>query len=229
MSKRRHVVIGLPSYAGTVHIGTMRSLMCDVLALQAKGVVVSLDDECANTVIANARARIVHRFLTETDGTDLVFVDNDVLWQAHGLQRLLSYPVDVVGGAYPKRKDPIEFPVHYVDGEAGPVADHKLRLLKMGAVSGGFTRWTRHALQRLTDHYREDLSYDEDGLQIVGLFESYKLANGQKLSEDYAICRRWTDIGGAVYLDPEIRMGHMGLKCFEGQLGRWDAEKEKAA
>jgi hypothetical protein len=41
------------------------------------------------------------------------------------------------------------------------------------------------------------------------------------LSEDYAFCQRWRDIGGKVYLDVNIPMGHVGPKMYHGCLGEW--------
>ena len=42
-----------------------------------------------------------------------------------------------------------------------------------------------------------------------------------KFGEDYSFCIRWRDIGGQVWVDPEIEMGHIGLKCFQGHFGNW--------
>lgn len=221
---KRHVVIAVPAYAGTVHIGTMRSLLTDILSLARSGTAVSMDDECGNTNIADARATMVHRFL-ETSGTDLVFVDNDVMWQAGSIQRLLDHPVEVVGGIYPKRKDPVEFPVRYADG-AGPILDQQTGLLEMGGLSGGFVRWRRSALEKLVAAH-QDLNFEVDGKRVCGLFDPYR-AGEMKLSEDYAICQRWRDLGGKVWLDPGINMGHAGLKIFVGKFGEF-TEKQEAA
>jgi hypothetical protein len=38
------------------------------------------------------------------------------------------------------------------------------------------------------------------------------------LSEDYAFCRRWRDIGGKVYADLRCDLGHLGQHLFRGNL-----------
>ncbi len=51
---KKHVVIAIPAYTGTVHLGTMRSLMADALRLVSRGDVLSIDNALQN--ISNSRA-----------------------------------------------------------------------------------------------------------------------------------------------------------------------------
>jgi hypothetical protein len=52
--------------------------------------------------------------------------------------------------------------------------------------------------------------------------------SGRYLSEDYAFCRRWRDIGGKVHVDLQCKLMHLGQHLFRGDLaeslrlqGRW--------
>jgi hypothetical protein len=38
------------------------------------------------------------------------------------------------------------------------------------------------------------------------------------LSEDYAFCRRWQQMGGKIYADTETTLGHVGNLPFSGKL-----------
>jgi hypothetical protein len=38
------------------------------------------------------------------------------------------------------------------------------------------------------------------------------------VSEDYAFCRRWIDIGGKVWVDLQCRLLHLGQHNFRGDL-----------
>ncbi|MGK9165727.1 hypothetical protein KXR53_05490 [Inquilinus limosus] len=40
----------------------------------------------------------------------------------------------------------------------------------------------------------------------------------RSLSEDYAFCRRWRDIGGNVYADLNSDLGHFGQHMFRGNF-----------
>ena len=52
--------------------------------------------------------------------------------------------------------------------------------------------------------------------------------SGRYLSEDYAFCRRWRDIGGKIWVDLQCKLMHLGQHNFRGDLaeslrvqGRW--------
>jgi hypothetical protein len=42
--------------------------------------------------------------------------------------------------------------------------------------------------------------------------------SGRYLSEDYAFCRRWIDIGGKVWVDLQCKLLHLGQHNFRGDL-----------
>jgi hypothetical protein len=41
---------------------------------------------------------------------------------------------------------------------------------------------------------------------------------GQYLSEDYAFCRRWHDLGGEIWADMEAPLTHVGAAAYTGSL-----------
>ena len=217
---KRHVVIAIPAYASTISLATMRSVTHDLMQLMRRGDNVSVEDECGNTDITDARARMVAKFLAGP-GTDLVFVDHDVCWEANALLKLIDYPVDHVSGVYPQRADPIAFNLRYVEDRPEIWGDPKTGLIEVAGVSAGFMRCSRKMLERMVKDY-SGLSYVREGKDFHGLFDPYRLDDGKrKLSEDYSFCQRWRDIGGQVWADPNIKMGHIGLKTFAGSLGHF--------
>jgi hypothetical protein len=42
--------------------------------------------------------------------------------------------------------------------------------------------------------------------------------SGRYLSEDYAFCRRWRDIGGKIWVDLHCKLLHLGQHNFRGDL-----------
>lgn len=215
----KHVWVAIPAYTGTIHLGTMRSIFTDLLTLKDRGDAFTIFDESGNALIADCRALIVAKFL-ESDATDLVFVDSDVLWEAGALVRLVDHPVDFVAGIYPQRRDPIDYCVQWdlskdeLHAEAG--------LLEVHGVPAGFMRLTRAMLEKMVMLYPDTQFHCEQAPNntAYALFDPYRIGK-MKLGEDYAFCRRWRDIGGKVWVDPEIKMGHVGFKTFGGHLGDW--------
>jgi hypothetical protein len=43
-------------------------------------------------------------------------------------------------------------------------------------------------------------------------------ATGTYLSEDFAFCKRWTDIGGEIWADLDSRLDHVGPAVFHGDI-----------
>lgn len=218
----KHVVIAVPAYTGVVHLGTMRSIITDCMVLTARGDVVSIDDECGSTDLPDARAAMVARFLAG-NGTHLVNVDNDVVWEPGALVRLVDYPVDCVAGVYPKRQDPIQFPVRYLQDRTELWADPETGLLELEAVQGGFVRYSRACLERMSSVYRH-LAFRTSrypDLELPGLWREVMTDDGRKLGEDFAFFHRWREIGGQVWADPNVIMAHIGPKAFVGRFGDW--------
>jgi len=215
----KHVVIAVPAYTWQVHIATMRSIIADLVALTSRGDKVTILDESGSGDLADARAVIVAQFLATT-GTHLVNIDADVCWPAGSVLRLVDAGVECVGAAYPMRIDELAFPVRYLPGE-NLIADPVTKLLKVRALQGGFVCYTRGMLERMTQHY-EALAYRTtrypDGV-LYGLFDALYTDERRKLGEDYAFFERWGAMGGEVWCDPEITMGHIGFKMFHGSLG----------
>ena len=82
----------------------------------------------------------------------------------------------------------------------------------------------RSALQKMQDHYREQLRYVNDiGFynnncrpeHCVAIFDTLiDPISRRYLSEDYAFCKRWRDIGGEVFANMNHRLVHTGAASF---------------
>jgi hypothetical protein len=212
------VMVAIPAYTGQIHLGTMRSLFNDLLQLQARGDDWELHDECGNALIADARALIVAQFLASSCDA-LVFIDSDVCWESGALLKLLDAPVDMVAGIYPQRKDPINYCVKWID-KPDLIAENGL--LQVAGVPAGFMKLSRKQLERMVEQYPDTEFYVENAKdnKAWALFCDYRIGK-HKMGEDYSFCRRWIDIGGKVWIDPEIKMGHTGYKTFNGHIGNW--------
>lgn len=222
MASHKHVLIGVPAYTGSIVLGTVRTIMHETLALTKRGIAVSVLEESGDALLANARARMVARFLA-SPATHLVCIDSDTMCQPGGLQMLLNADEDFVAALYPKRKDPLSYHVRMMAGDTQSLTEKGL--LEVEGVPGGLCCMSRAMLEKMCKHYAAELTYRMDESPTgtaVGLFESYWIDNGpgqpkDKLGEDYAFCKRWRDIGGKIYVVPDIETGHVGLKVWQGR------------
>ena len=99
----------------------------------------------------------------------------------------------------------------------------------------GFMVIKRHVFKLMMEKYPQ-LNYVPDGppnnpeAHLHWLFFDCMVDpdSGRYLSEDYAFCRRWRDIGGKVHVDLNCKLMHLGQHMFRGDLaeslrvqGRW--------
>ncbi len=180
----------------------------------------------SDSMVARGRSQLASRFLTHEsckDCTDLVFLDTDVYWEGDDLLRLLSHEVDVVAGAYPFKNEAGNFPLRW--SSEGLLEENGLWIVQ--AVTPGFLRISRHALQRLV-HEMPWLAYtdahgDADH-KCWMFFDNLHRQNGV-YDEGYIFCERWRGVGGRVYLDPDIDLKHIGMKIFShGTIRQWNDE-----
>lgn len=218
----RHIWIAIPAYTGTIHLGTMRSLIADMLAFADRGDRVTIFDESGNAMIGDCRGLIVAKFL-DSDATDLVFIDSDVVWEAGALLKLVDQPVQFAAGIYPQRKDPLNFCVRRLEGANW--ADPKTKLLEVQGVPAGCIRLRRHMLEQMVEAYPETDFYCPDAPNdtVWDLFGAFRDPRDRRIKygEDYSFCERWRALGGRIWVDPEMRMGHVGFKTFTGSWGDW--------
>ena len=95
---------------------------------------------------------------------------------------------------------------------------------EVSALGTGFLMIKREVLEKMRDHFRDELNYKNDvkGYEktidpenCVGVFETMIDPKTRRyLSEDYAFCKRWIDMGGKVNACLKHRLTHTGTADF---------------
>lgn len=100
-------------------------------------------------------------------------------------------------------------------------------LIKLKDAATGFMLIKREVFTKMIDAYPElyfnnDLNLDPEFAKWTYLFFDcmHEQETKRYLSEDYAFCRRWQKIGGEVWLDPLVKLDHVGHFTFEGNVGK---------
>lgn len=221
----RHIWLTIPTYTGTVHVETMRSVIDDMLDVANAGCHVTLVDESGNAMIAHGRDVLCAKFLADETATDLIFIDHDVVWPKGTIRSLMLHPVEVVGAVYPKRADPLGFHCRYLD-KPYLEADPENGLLEVAGVSAGCLRIARSCLEKMIEAYPEKAFNDKNAPngEAWGLFDNIH-EDRAYFGEDYSFCERFRRIGGRIWVEPEIEMAHIGFKTFRGSFGKWLRER----
>lgn len=200
------IMLAMPTRSGQMSIETAKSLFNDVVAMERKGWSVTFLDEVGNTDLSKARllmALIFHN----SDYDRLVYIDDDVCWQPGGLVRLIDRDKDFVGAAYPARKDELIWPVRWLDPGSAIKAEDGL--IDMGHLPGGFWVLSKACIGLMHTHWGRDM------------FNRLPVPDGALYPEDISFCMRWRQVGGQVWMDPEIEMGHVGRKVWRAKIGDW--------
>jgi hypothetical protein len=220
----KHVWMAIPCYTGQIHMGTFRSIVGEMLVLSDAGVKIEVHDESGNAMIAHGRDLFCAKFLASA-ATDLIFIDHDLQWTPGAILKLLGHPVDVVAGIYPKRSDPLGFHCRFIaerEELRGGDEPGTEKLLEVEGVPAGFMRISRRCLEQMVLKYPEKRFADKYAPKgfAWALFDNIHEGDVY-FGEDYSFCRRWRQIGGKVWADPEIPLGHIGNKTFYGTFGDW--------
>lgn len=168
-----------------------------------------------SSIIEAARSKTTHLFL-KSDKTRIFWVDSDIVWKAEAFIRLLalSTKVDAVIGAYPTKKDPIQFFINPAGQDS--VEANEYGLLPNVGTGLGFACIQRHVIEKLSEKAPK-LRFNEADEKIAHIFHCDS-EGGDFRGEDIAF---WADIralGITVYLDPSIELGHYGSKTFTASL-----------
>lgn len=244
MSGRPNVIVGTPCYGGLVTHVYVHSLLKLMAFATARGIQVGLWTAAHDSLVTRSRNGIVAGFLDTPDATHLMFVDADTGFEPEQFGRLLAFDEDVVAGMYPVKnldwskvarrsaeggatiEQLREAGLHYVGVPCPPGEREERDGFVTAMYAGtGFMLIRRGALERLVAahpemNYRSTQTYPAPPRRSdhqYGFFESMiEPETRTYLSEDFAFCHRWRQLGGKVWLDTQSRLKHVGSYEFQG-------------
>lgn len=236
------LVIGTPCYGRQVTDIYAASLLKLQLACQQRNVRLMVHMLGSEALITRARQNVVAHFLANEAATHLLFVDADIGFEPEQAFRLMDFGADVVAAVYPvkhmdwrkiattagaKRENLQSSSLTYlVDFADGAQVETRNDFAKVQYAGTGFLMLRREMLLAMIARYPE-LRYEHehrpndplDGNRWrYALFNCFVDETGTYLSEDFSFCRRWTDMGGEIWIDLRSRLTHVGAVNFEGDL-----------
>ena len=231
--------LSTPCYGGLCLQKYTESILgLQILASQA-GVQLYIDTIENESLVQRARNVAVGRFMQKSDAQYFMFIDADVHFDPQSVIRLIRSGHDLSVACYPKK---------FVDwnqaAEAVKKGDERNMAMlsaslvvnfgaeKVAIVDGfapvldgptGFMLIKRSVFEQMekaypdlhckNDHQNRDFDYYHAAFDCM-----IDPVTRRYLSEDYAFCRRWQQMGGKIYADTQTTLGHVGNLPFSGQL-----------
>lgn len=249
------VMFATPCYISAVSMHYVTSIFelthhCNRFGLQC---ILQMHSE---SLITRSRNKMVLKFLSDQTLTHLFWIDSDIAFTPQSVCRLLLIDRDVTAGVYPMKNlnwpegglpagtTRQQFEDRYTEYPFNPIG-HGTEPVSSRADSDGFVEVAeaptgfmcikRDVFRQMMEKY-PNLNYVPDGpsnspqAHLHWLFFDCMVdpESGRYLSEDFAFCRRWRDIGGKIWVDLTCKLMHLGQHNFRGDLeaslrlqGRW--------
>lgn len=237
----KKVFLSTPCYGGLCLEAFAASVLKLQIACFQHGIQLMIDTTENESLVHRARNISVARFYHKTDCDYFMFIDADIHFDPESVIRLIESGHDVAVAVYPKKcimwdqaKTSIKM------GENKNLAKtssslvmnfkHASTRIENGfaeVLDGptGFMLFTRDVVKQMYEKYPElncvNDHQNKDLDEYCAIFDCMiDPDNRRYLSEDYAFCRRWQQMGGKIYADVMTTLGHVGNLRFNGILDK---------
>jgi hypothetical protein len=243
MTDQIHLVVATPCFGGqvsSIYAGSIFHLQRAARSRPNIELTVLMRD--GDALITRARANLVTLFLDNPSATHLLFVDADIGFSPDQVFRLIESGADVVAGVYPIKRVNWDKAKRMLESGRPKPSEHVVVVngfTRVRYAGTGFLMIRRHVFERMCEHpaYAPLQFFREHSVDALAgspnrfaLFECMiDPKTGTYLSEDFAFCKRWTDIGGEIWADLESRLDHVGPSVFHGDVASQFAAPASAA
>jgi hypothetical protein len=219
----RKIMLGLPTYDFKISAKLAISLASFCVQAQQHGVDIQICNISGCSVVSRVRNLIASDFLA-SDCTDLMFIDSDINFDAEDIFRLMAWNIDpkkgiVAGIPVARKKGKVYISTLDTDDNEHIFMD-KMGLVRAKRVATAFMMIRRDVFTQLKDAHPEWVYHDEKkvGDEMIAFFD-FALKDGNYIGEDFLFCDRARELGFEVWIDPTIKLGHMGVEEFAGSFG----------
>ncbi|MBS1103911.1 hypothetical protein JK202_12990 [Gluconobacter sp. Dm-62] len=242
----RHVFIATPCFGGTITLEYMQSIIGCMASAPTHNLQLTLSTIGSDALITRARNTLLHQFVSLSDATHLLFIDSDIGFSITDILALLDADRPLIGGAYPLKshywdsdtdrfvaagEEPRTASLRYV-GDCAALHDGSAtgEIANVCYIGTGFMLMTRQMVLDMIAHYPETRYNRIDAKtecrhlntpssDAYALFDCLIDPDTRTyLSEDFAFCRRWIEMGGQVSLHRGLSLTHTGSTTFKGDL-----------
>ena len=231
------VFLSTPCYGGLCLEKYMSSVIKLQLLLIKEKIELMIDTTENESLVHRARNVSVGRFMQKTDCDYLMFIDADIHFDPHAVVRLVKSGHELSVACYPKKVvmwDQAAQAIKNGDDRDMAMLSSSLvvnigatrRTIEDGFVEildgpTGFMLISRSVFEKLEEKFPElwckNDHQNRDFDEYHAAFDCMIDPDSKRyLSEDYAFCRRWQQIGGKIFADVNTTLGHVGNLPFSG-------------
>jgi len=217
----RKLFIGLPAYDFKVSLKLAISLAKLAQHAPRHGVDIQIGSICGCSVVSRARNLLVNDFL-ESECDTLLFIDSDINFEADDVFRLMAWTAesgrDIVAGVPRTRSTDMVY-IADLDEDEGSLTMDARGLVKAQRVATAFMMIRREVITSYVAQNPTRQYFDGRLKKIVPCIFDFLLTEEGYIGEDYLFCDQARDRGFSIWIDPAIKLGHMGVQEYEGDFG----------
>ncbi|WLE62753.1 hypothetical protein GIY62_20395 [Burkholderia plantarii] len=241
------IFVATPAYGSSCYLPYVTGLLSLQRACLEAGLGFEFFYVSGTALLHQQRNVLIRRFLDESTLSHLLFVDADVGFEGRDVLRMHALRAEIALGPYPAKQLDWQAVVETARRRpelsaqqvALAAADYRYTLYAIGdgalqgeqpvevaAGGAGLMLLERAVFEKLA------LAYPDTRVEVPEVyrhlvphathlhehFEFLREPNGRALSEDLSFCRKWRDLGGAIYACPWFRTTHAGVHYFDGNL-----------
>jgi hypothetical protein len=233
------VYLSTPCYGGVCLEQYMESIVNLQLELIRNGIQLFIDTTENESLVHRARNVSVGRYMQKSEADYFMFIDADIHFDPRSVVALINGNHDVAVACYPKKVvmwEQAEKAVREGDDRNMAMLSSSL-VVNFGAKTlkvendfikildgpTGFMLIKRDVFTRMSEKFPElkcvNDHQNRDIEHYYALFDCMIDPDTKRyLSEDYAFCRRWQQMGGEIHAHIHTTLGHVGNLPFSGCL-----------
>ncbi len=214
----RSLFIGLPAYDFKVSLKLAISLARVAQAAQVHGIGIHIGSVCGCSLLPRVRNLLVQDLL-DTEATDLLFVDSDINFDPDDVFRLMAWNKDIAAGV-PRTRGVEKVYIADLDYDDNQeLTMNGYGLVRATRVATAFMLVKRAVFEGLIELHPEWKYRDHRSDRDLHAVFDLQLTPEGYMGEDFLFCDRAREAGFTVWIDPSIKLGHMGVQEYEGSFG----------
>jgi len=237
---KKKIMIGTPMYGGMATHAYIGGLLSNFEILRQNDIKVDWNLMGNESLITRGRNYIADHFL-QSDSTHLMWIDADIGFERNAILKLINHDEDFVGAAYPKKMIDWErirttsilstnpnnirdhgssYVVNFLDNEHNINKTNDKGLVEMRHLGTGFMLVTKKVFKKMRSNCRQARAsnFGQFANWYTEYFKTDLDEDGILQSEDWVFCNQWRDVGGKIWLDPTIKLDHVGTYIYEGDI-----------